>query len=427
MVLDVDSDRLNEFDNIDETELKRIPGTRTIDVLGQQANVLSVRLDSQKMNAYGVSFGQISQLLSQSNQRSGLAPLQQDNQIIQVQTGQFFTRIEEVEQLIVAMHQGAPVYLQDVANVSLGAELPTQSVWHTNERGTFAGITLAIAKQPGKNAVAVAEHLHLDVLGARDIFLEKHGGVAESATGLGLGLVQQVGQVAGAVDDAHAAASATTALAEALHERRCYTLFATHYFELTALALPRLKNLHVAAKEEEGGLVFYHQVLPGPASKSYGVEVAEMAGLPKEVVERARALLSAMAARREGALEEVLERLLALDPDRLTPLEALNQAVEILREHLTYFSNPQAAAVAAPEEAKEPEAPPEQEEELDLPLEELGLSTRVLHSLKEEGIESVRALLALNLKDLKNIPGIGERSLEEIKEALEKKGFTLKE
>ena len=60
-------------------------------------------------------------------------------------------------------------------------------------------------------------------------------------------------------------------------------------------------------------------------------------------------------------------------------------------------------------------------------MEELGLSTRVLHSLKEEGIESVRALLALNLKDLKNIPGIGERSLEEIKEALEKKGFTLKE
>jgi len=82
-----------------------------------------------------------------------------------------------------------------------------------------------------------------------------------------------------------------TALAEALHERRCYTLFATHYFELTALALPRLKNLHVAAKEEEGGLVFYHQVLPGPASKSYGVEVAEMAGLPKEVVERAAGLV----------------------------------------------------------------------------------------------------------------------------------------
>ncbi|GAA6743731.1 DNA-directed RNA polymerase subunit alpha [Thermus antranikianii] len=109
----------------------------------------------------------------------------------------------------------------------------------------------------------------------------------------------------------------------------------------------------------------------------------------------------------------------------ITPLEALNQAVEILKEHLSYFANPQATTLPAPEPASVERV--EREEDLDLPLEELGLSTRVLHSLKEEGIESVRALLALNLKDLKNIPGIGERSLEEIREALAKKGFTLKE
>ncbi|WP_022797797.1 DNA-directed RNA polymerase subunit alpha [Thermus islandicus] len=108
----------------------------------------------------------------------------------------------------------------------------------------------------------------------------------------------------------------------------------------------------------------------------------------------------------------------------VTPLEALNQAVEILREHLAYFANPQTTPLPAPEPAPER---PAREEELDLPLEELGLSTRVLHSLKEEGIESVRALLALNLKDLRNIPGIGERSLEEIREALAKRGFALKE
>ncbi|QWK22392.1 DNA-directed RNA polymerase subunit alpha [Thermus antranikianii] len=109
----------------------------------------------------------------------------------------------------------------------------------------------------------------------------------------------------------------------------------------------------------------------------------------------------------------------------ITPLEALNQAVEILKEHLSYFANPQATTLPAPEPASVERV--EREEDLDLPLEELGLSTRVLHSLKEEGIESVRALLALNLKDLKNIPGIGERSLEEIREALAKKGFALKE
>ncbi|AEV15539.1 MAG: DNA-directed RNA polymerase subunit alpha [Thermus sp.] len=113
----------------------------------------------------------------------------------------------------------------------------------------------------------------------------------------------------------------------------------------------------------------------------------------------------------------------------VTPMEALNQAVEILKEHLSYFANPQTTALPTPEPAvgERPERGGEKEEDLDLPLEELGLSTRVLHSLKEEGIESVRALLALNLKDLKNIPGIGERSLEEIREALAKRGFALKE
>ncbi|MDM7325251.1 MAG: DNA-directed RNA polymerase subunit alpha [Thermus sp.] len=109
----------------------------------------------------------------------------------------------------------------------------------------------------------------------------------------------------------------------------------------------------------------------------------------------------------------------------VTPMEALNQAVEILKAHLSYFANPQATALPSPEPALAERT--EGEEDLDLPLEELGLSTRVLHSLKEEGIESVRALLALNLKDLKNIPGIGERSLEEIREALAKRGFALKE
>jgi DNA-directed RNA polymerase subunit alpha len=108
----------------------------------------------------------------------------------------------------------------------------------------------------------------------------------------------------------------------------------------------------------------------------------------------------------------------------ITPLEALNQAVAILKEHLSYFASPQAAPSLP---VAEPPPEREEKEELDLPLEELGLSTRVLHSLKEEGIESVRALLALNLKDLRNIPGIGERSLEEIREALAKRGFTLKE
>ncbi|RMH54816.1 MAG: DNA-directed RNA polymerase subunit alpha, partial [Deinococcus-Thermus bacterium] len=62
-----------------------------------------------------------------------------------------------------------------------------------------------------------------------------------------------------------------------------------------------------------------------------------------------------------------------------------------------------------------------------LTLEDLGLSTRVLHNLKEEGIESVESLLALSERELKRVPGIGERSLQEIKDCLAQHGLTMKD
>lgn len=167
-----------------------------------------------------------------------------------------------------------------------------------------------------------------DLAGGRSTFMVEMEEVAlilKEATEKSLVLLDEVGRGTSSLDGVAIA----TAVAEALHERRCYTLFATHYFELTALPLPRLRNLHVAAKEEEGGLTFYHQVLPGPASKSYGVEVARTAGLPREVVERAKALLQLLTARREGAAEAVLERLISLDPNTLTPLEALRLLHEL--------------------------------------------------------------------------------------------------
>src|SRR6185436_7341286 len=132
------------------------------------------------------------------------------------------------------------------------------------------------------------------------------------------------------------------AVAEHLHEapERPRTLFATHFHELTALAAerPRIRNLSVAVAEWKGEIVFLRQIVAGPASRSYGVEVARLAGVPPSVVARARELLAGLEAggtgtprapepaqlslfaAREGLLRQELA---ALEPERVTPIEAL--------------------------------------------------------------------------------------------------------
>jgi DNA mismatch repair protein MutS len=143
---------------------------------------------------------------------------------------------------------------------------------------------------------------------------------------------------------------------EHLHEKiGARTLFATHYHELTLLEerLARLKNLRVTAKETAGGIVFLHTVEVGAASRSYGIEVARLAGLPAGVIARAREVLKlheraetqqvarALEATDAGAVQmtmftplsqKIVDRLAEVDVDGLTPREALNLLAELQRE-----------------------------------------------------------------------------------------------
>jgi DNA mismatch repair protein MutS len=144
---------------------------------------------------------------------------------------------------------------------------------------------------------------------------------------------------------------------EYIHGRtRAKTLFATHYHELTELAdrLSGVKNFHVSVKENAGGIVFLRKVEPGPADKSYGIEVAKLAGLPLAVIERAREVLAEHedAERRasdhlasESAepssmqltmftplSQKVVDRLRDTDVNNLTPLEALNLLNELKKQ-----------------------------------------------------------------------------------------------
>ena len=91
---------------------------------------------------------------------------------------------------------------------------------------------------------------------------------------------------------------------EHLHEaNRCRALFATHFHELTALAakLPRLHNATVRVKEWQGEVVFLHEVVPGAADRSYGIQVAKLAGLPASVIERAKVVLAKLEAEDRAA------------------------------------------------------------------------------------------------------------------------------
>ena len=166
---------------------------------------------------------------------------------------------------------------------------------------------------------------HDDIAGGRSTFMvemSELAGILQNAGPKSLVLLDEIGRGTSTFDGLALAWAA----AEYLEARTgCYALFATHYFELTALEgkLGAVRNFHVAAKEEAGGLTFYHQVLPGPASKAYGLEVAQLAGVPVTVLGRARAVLAGLEARGRDPAQEVVEALLAQDVNRLSPLEAL--------------------------------------------------------------------------------------------------------
>jgi DNA mismatch repair protein MutS len=176
--------------------------------------------------------------------------------------------------------------------------------------------------------------------------------ILNTATNRSLVLLDEMGRGTATYDGL----SLAWATVEYLHaETGARTLFATHYHELTMLAekLQRVRNLRVGVKETPGGIVFLHHIEPGGASKSYGIEVAKLAGLPAAVIERARRVLkqhekqerSAAAGVQEQPSAEpmqltiftplsqrIVDRIEATDVNSLTPLQALNLLEELQQE-----------------------------------------------------------------------------------------------
>jgi DNA mismatch repair protein MutS len=235
---------------------------------------------------------------------------------------------------------GKSTYLRQAALISVMAQM-----------GSF--VPAVQAKLPLLDRIFTRIGASDNLARGRSTFLVEMSEVAailNTATAASLVLLDEVGRGTSTFDGL----SIAWAVVESLHAgSKPRTLFATHYHELTELEqlLPGVKNVHVAVQEAGSEIIFLRRVEPGSANKSYGIEVARLAGLPGEVISRAREILRRHEQSEEklshelspGAVadggaapgppqqtsftaidESVLDAIRRAELDELTPLEALN-------------------------------------------------------------------------------------------------------
>lgn len=178
-----------------------------------------------------------------------------------------------------------------------------------------------------------------DLAGGRSTFMvemTETANILHNATASSLVLMDEIGRGTSTFDGLSLAWASAVHIATSI---KAPTLFATHYFELTSLVeqYPSVKNVHLNAAEHDNGIVFLHSVEDGPANQSYGLQVAQLAGIPKGVVEQARLKLKQLETEefKHASPDPVqddlftvykshpaIDKLLATDPDELTPKQA---------------------------------------------------------------------------------------------------------
>ncbi len=152
-----------------EAELKRVPGTRDIYTIGGPDAVVRVQLDAQKLAGYGIAIDDLRNALSAGNVARDAGSVVGGNREMPVQAGTFFSTLEDISGLVVGVHNGAPVFLRDVATIRRGPDKPERYAWFgtgpaaadkgITAHGEFPAVTLAIAKKPGTNAVTIANQV----------------------------------------------------------------------------------------------------------------------------------------------------------------------------------------------------------------------------------------------------------------------------
>lgn len=173
----VSTQQLTQLAHTLEVELKRIDGTRDIYTQGAQKDVVNVRLDPVRLSAYQLTIDDVANTLMASNTAAPVRNVYRPDGYIQVQAGNFLTHAHQINQLVVGLStNNSPVYLSDVADVIEQADIPDAQVVHFEQGLTNnqAAVTLAIAKQPGKNAFDITSAIEKRLSQLRNVVIPEN-------------------------------------------------------------------------------------------------------------------------------------------------------------------------------------------------------------------------------------------------------------
>ena len=236
---------------------------------------------------------------------------------------------------------GKSTYIRQVAIITLMAQVGS---FVPAEAATIGLVDRIFTRVGLQDDVAVGQSTFM-------VEMLETASILNHATSRSLIVLDEIGRGTSTYDGL----SIARAVAEHVHNHPrlgCKTLFATHYHELTHLAntLPRARNFTVSVSEDRGVVVFLHRIVPGGADRSYGIHVAQLAGLPGSVINRAWEVLQELengaapgSGRRQrrskappqgqlrliGAAPDVFQDLLSLDVSAMTPLQAINKLYEL--------------------------------------------------------------------------------------------------
>ncbi|MBY0233435.1 MAG: efflux RND transporter permease subunit, partial [Burkholderiaceae bacterium] len=163
-----------------EAELKRVPGTREVKTIGGPGRGVNIELDATRLASAGLTVADLRQALQSANAGAPLGEVLRGNKSIALEAGAFIANAADLEELVVGVRAGKPVYLRDVAELRDGALPATRYVWHAEGGQSYPAVTLAITKKAGENAIDVTRALTARVADLRNTLIPADVQVAET-------------------------------------------------------------------------------------------------------------------------------------------------------------------------------------------------------------------------------------------------------